>query len=156
MVRALRSERARSLLRDWGQFLVGIESGGVSGGPEAARPIGDLAGARIAKVYRRMVKMGRAIDADSPPDAYHEIRKQGKELRYLLELFGARLYPADVVKPMTKVLKSFQDVLGRHQTARKRRQTLAPRSATPSQRSFERVLDGPMAMGGHIEPTRGA
>ena len=115
MVRALRSDRAQSLLRDWGQFLTGIESGGVSGGPDATRSIGDLAGARIAKVYRRMVRMGRAIDADSPPDAYHELRKQGKELRYLLELFGAPLYPADVVKPMTKVLKSFQDVLGRHQ-----------------------------------------
>ena len=115
MVRALRSERARSLLRDWGEFLVALESGGVSGGPDASRSIADVAGARIAKVYRRMVHMGQVIDADSPPDAYHDLRKQGKELRYLLELFAAPLYPASVVKPLIKVLKSLQDVLGRHQ-----------------------------------------
>jgi CHAD domain-containing protein len=149
MVRALRSERARSLLRDWGQFLAGIESGGVSGGPDAARPIGDLAGARIAKVYRRMVKMGRAIDADSPPDAYHEIRKKGKELRYLLELFGAPLYPADVVKPMTKVLKSFQDVLGRHQD--REVQATMLRSFSDAVAAQPNGAEGLMAMGRLIE-----
>ena len=115
MVRALRSERASLLLRDWGQFLVGIESGRVSGGPDAARPIADLAAARIAKVYGQMVGMGREIDAESPSEAYHELRKKGKELRYLLELFAAPLWSAEVVKPMIKVLKSLQDVLGRHQ-----------------------------------------
>ena len=149
MVRALRSERARSLLRDWGQFLVGIESGGVSGGPDAARPIGDLAGARIAKVYRRMVHMGRAIDADSPPDAYHELRKKGKELRYLLELFGAPLYPADVVKPMTKVLKSFQDVLGRHQD--REVQATMLRSFSDAVAAQPNGAEGLMAMGRLIE-----
>ena len=114
MVRALRSERASSLLRDWGRLLVGIESGRVSVGPDAARPIADLAAGRVFKVYRRMVAMGREIDADSPAEAYHELRKKGKELRYLLELFAAPLWPAEVVKPMINALKSLQDVLGRH------------------------------------------
>ncbi len=149
MVRALRSERAQSLLRDWGQFLVGIETGEVSGGPDAERPIGELAGARIAKVYGRMVKMGQAIDADSPPDAYHEIRKQGKELRYLLELFGAPLYPADVVKPMTKVLKSFQDVLGRHQD--REVQATMLRSFSDAVAAQPNGAEGLMAMGRLIE-----
>ena len=45
-----------------------------------------------------MVKMGRAIDDDSPAEDLHELRKVGKELRYLLEFF-ASLYPADIVKP---------------------------------------------------------
>jgi CHAD domain-containing protein len=149
MVRALRSERARSLLRDWGQFLAGIESGGISGGPDAERPIGELAGARIAKVYRRMVRMGRAIDADSPPDAYHELRKQGKELRYLLELFGGPLYPAHVVKPMTKVLKSFQDVLGRHQD--REVQAAMLRSFSDAVAAQPNGAEGLMAMGRLIE-----
>lgn len=149
MVRALRSERARSLLRDWEQFLEGIESGGVSGGPDAARSIGDLAGARIAKVYRRMVHMGRAIDAHSPPDAYHELRKQGKELRYLLELFGTPLYPADVVKPMTKLLKSFQDVLGRHQD--REVQATMLRSFSDAVAAQPNGAEGLMAMGRLIE-----
>jgi CHAD domain-containing protein len=62
-----------------------------------------------------MVKMGKAIDEDSPAAHYHELRKKGKELRYLLELLAAPLYPEDVVKPMVKSLKALQDVLGRHQ-----------------------------------------
>jgi len=148
MLRALRSERACSLLRDWEQFLLGIESGAGSGGPDADRSIGDLAGGRIAKVYRRMVHMGRAIDADSPPDAYHEIRKQGKELRYLLELFGA-LYPAEVVKPMTKVLKSFQDVLGRHQD--REVQATMLRSLSDAVAAQPNGAAGLMAMGRLIE-----
>ena len=61
-----------------------------------------------------MVKMGRAIDDDSPAEDLHELRKVGKELRYLLEFF-ASLYPADVVKPFVKTLKGLQDQLGRFQ-----------------------------------------
>jgi CHAD domain-containing protein len=149
MVRALRSERASSLLRDWGQFLVGIESGRVSGGPDAARAIADLAAARIAKVYRRMVHMGREIDLDSPPEAYHELRKKGKELRYLLELFAAPLYPADVVKPMIKVLKSLQDVLGRHQD--REVQVTMLHSLSDAVAAQPNGADGLIAMGRLIE-----
>ena len=83
--------------------------------PDAARPIATVAGTRIRKVYRQMVRMGEAIDDTSPATDYHELRKKGKELRYLLELFGAPLYPAEVVKPMIRNLKGLQDVLGRHQ-----------------------------------------
>ena len=61
-----------------------------------------------------MVKMGRAIDDDSPAEDLHELRKVGKELRYLLEFFSS-LYPADVVKPFIKTLKGLQDQLGRFQ-----------------------------------------
>jgi CHAD domain-containing protein len=115
MVRALRSERAARLYADWSDFLEGLEAAPVQDRPDATRPIGPLAGERISKVYRRMLKQGGAIDHSSPPERYHELRKQGKELRYLLELFGVPLYPAEVVKPMVKLLKSLQDVLGRHQ-----------------------------------------
>jgi CHAD domain-containing protein len=115
LVATLRSERALSLLSAWGSFLAGLEAAEEADRPDAARPIVALAGERIGKVYRRMVRMGAAIEPDSPAEEYHELRKKGKELRYLLELFGAALYPADVVKPMIKALKALQDVLGRHQ-----------------------------------------
>ncbi len=104
-----------TLLSGWGSFLDGLEAMPVDDRPDAARPIGEVAGERIRKVYRRMLKMGGAIDDASPAESYHELRKQGKELRYLLELFGAPLYPEEVVKPMIKTLKALQDVLGRHQ-----------------------------------------
>jgi CHAD domain-containing protein len=115
MVRALRSDRAAAVLSDWAKFLDSVAAGRPDAPGAAAAPIRDSAGARIAKVYRRMVKEGRAIDDASPPEALHELRKKGKELRYLLELFGAQLFAGDVVKPMVKTLKALQDVLGRHQ-----------------------------------------
>jgi CHAD domain-containing protein len=115
LVAALRSERATGLLADWRAFLGGLEAADEADRPDAARPIGAVAGERIRKVYRQMVRMGEAIDESSPAEAYHELRKKGKELRYLLELFGAPLYAAEVVKPMIRTLKGLQDVLGRHQ-----------------------------------------
>jgi CHAD domain-containing protein len=115
MARTLRGKRASSLPARWSEFLDGLEQLPDEGRPDAARPIGEVAGERIGKVYRKMVKMGGAIDEASPAQDYHELRKRGKELRYLLELFGAALYPPDVVKPMIKSLKGLQDVLGRHQ-----------------------------------------
>ena len=115
MVRALRSKRTTTLLADWGSFLDGLEAMPVDERPDATRPIGEVSGERIRKVYRRMLKMGGAIDESSPAAAYHELRKKGKELRYLLELFGVPLFPEEVVRPMIKTLKSLQDVLGRHQ-----------------------------------------
>jgi CHAD domain-containing protein len=114
MVRALRSERTRRLLTDWRLFVTGLEEPGAAAGPAAEYPVGQIASARIAKVYRRIVKAGKRIDDSSQPQALHELRKQGKELRYLLEFF-AGLYPAHVTKPMLRTLKALQDMLGRFQ-----------------------------------------
>jgi len=115
LVRDLRSQHTARLLSSWRAFLDRLEEAGEAERPDAARPIGAVAGERIRKVYRQMVRMGGAIDESSPAEDYHELRKKGKELRYLLELFGAPLYPGEVVKPMIKTLKGLQDVLGRHQ-----------------------------------------
>ena len=130
MVRALRSKRTTTLLSDWGSFLEGLEAMPEDERPYAARPIGEVSAERIRKVYRRMLKMGDAIDASSPAAAYHELRKKGKELRYLLELFGVPLFPEEVVRPMVKSLKALQDVLGRHQD--REVQTALLRSLGPS------------------------
>jgi CHAD domain-containing protein len=115
LVRDLRSKRATGLFSSWRAFLDRLEEADETERPDAARPIGEVAAERIAKVYRQMVRMGGAIEESSPAEDYHELRKKGKELRYLLELFGAPLYPGEVVKPMIKTVKGLQDVLGRHQ-----------------------------------------
>jgi CHAD domain-containing protein len=115
MVRELRGQRAERLRDQWPAFLDGLVMLPVDDRPDAVRPIAELAGERISKVYRTMVKMGHAIDDSSPAEALHELRKKGKELRYLLELLGLPLYSGDVVKPLIRSLKSLQDVLGRHQ-----------------------------------------
>jgi CHAD domain-containing protein len=82
--------------------------------PNGHRPIAEVAGTRIAAVYRRMVKMGQLIVEDSPAEALHDLRKRGKECRYLLELYGS-LWPQGTVSPMVTALKGLQDVLGRFQ-----------------------------------------
>ena len=115
MVRGLRDDRLKRLLADWGALLEELVARPSGDRPDATVPIGELAARRIRKVYRRMVKLGAAIDPHSAAEDYHELRKKGKELRYLLELFGTPLFPREVVKPMIKTLKSLQDVLGRHQ-----------------------------------------
>lgn len=113
MVSALRSARTNALLSGWRTEL-GALIAGSAGGPDATRPIEQLAGARIAKVHRQMAKAGRAIGDDSPAQDLHDLRKKGKELRYLLEFFSP-LYPAQVTKPMVAALKDLQDTLGRFQ-----------------------------------------
>jgi CHAD domain-containing protein len=104
--RALRGRRTQDALADWAVF--------VAEAPDSGRTVEALASKRIAAVYKKMVQMGRAIDDDSPAADLHELRKVGKELRYLLEFF-ASVYPPDVVKPMVKTLKGLQDMLGRFQ-----------------------------------------
>jgi CHAD domain-containing protein len=123
LVEDLRSGHVKRLLSSWRTFLDRLGEADESERPDAARMISAVAGGRIRKVYRQMVRMGGAIDGSSPAEDYHELRKKGKELRYLLELFGAAgggragggLFPGEVVKPMIKTLKGLQDVLGRHQ-----------------------------------------
>ncbi|WP_270029738.1 CYTH and CHAD domain-containing protein [Solirubrobacter phytolaccae] len=104
--RALRAKRTTEALADWEQF--------VTSRRPADRTVKDLASHRITRVYRKMVKEGSAIDDDSPAEALHDLRKVGKELRYLLEFF-ASLYPPEVIKPFVKTLKGLQDQLGRFQ-----------------------------------------
>lgn len=111
MRRQLRSRRFGQAWEDWRQVIGGD---GSVGGPAAGHPVGELAAGRILSVYRSMVKMGSAIDDSSPPPALHDLRKRGKELRYLLELFGG-MWPAKRVKPLVAGLKGLQEVLGHFQ-----------------------------------------
>jgi CHAD domain-containing protein len=112
---AVASDHARMLHADMTEILEVLVLEDEAVRPDASRPVGDLIGHRVRKVHHRMVQMGRTIGPDTAPEQYHELRKRGKELRYLLELFAAQLFDADVVKPMVKTLKGLQDVLGLHQ-----------------------------------------
>jgi CHAD domain-containing protein len=111
----LRSRRTEELLDDWERLLESLVELPLDDRPDAARTISEVCGERIAKVYRRIVSMGQAISDSSPPEEFHELRKTGKELRYLLELFGVQLFNADIVGPLVDSLKDLQELLGRHQ-----------------------------------------
>ncbi|HEY2260155.1 MAG TPA: CHAD domain-containing protein [Solirubrobacteraceae bacterium] len=113
--RALCSQRTDDLLADWEMLLEGLVHRPLDDRPAAAEPIAKLAGKRIRRAYKRVLALGQAIGEDSHAEAYHELRKKGKELRYLLDLFGSQLFAAEVVDPLVRSLKALQDVLGRHQ-----------------------------------------
>lgn len=111
LVRALDSRRAERLLVDYRAFLAAppaVEP------PDAERPVTEVARERIWKAYRRLVRHGREITAESPGPALHELRKDAKKLRYLLECF-APLFPADELKALVRELKAVQEVLGTFQ-----------------------------------------
>jgi len=65
-------------------------------------------------VRRRILRDGAEIDDDGPAETLHDLRKRGKELRYLLELFGS-VFPERAVEPLVSELKDLQKVLGRFQ-----------------------------------------
>jgi CHAD domain-containing protein len=113
--RTLRSRRTTELLDDWERLLESLVELPLEDRPHATATIGELSAKRIAKVYRTIVAMGEEIEDSSAAEEFHELRKKGKELRYLLELFGAPLFGDDVVGPLIDSLKDLQDLLGRHQ-----------------------------------------
>ncbi len=71
---------------------------------------------RIEKAEQRLIDHGRAITPDTPAEDVHEVRKDAKRLRYLLECFGS-LLPTTERKAFVKRLKALQDNLGEHQDA---------------------------------------
>jgi len=82
--------------------------------PEAAEPALTFAASRTWKAYRSLVKDGRRITPDSPPEVLHDLRKDAKKLRYALECFGS-VFPAGELAPLVKELKGVQEVLGEFQ-----------------------------------------
>ncbi|MBV9818732.1 MAG: CHAD domain-containing protein [Solirubrobacterales bacterium] len=115
MARALTSRRASELVGDWERLLESLVEHPVEERPDAGRPIGEVVAGRIHRVYLRIVQRGGAIDDSSSAEEYHELRKMGKELRYLLELFALSVFGAEAVRPLIASLKGVQDTLGRHQ-----------------------------------------
>ncbi len=117
LVRGLRSRRFARLMDGWRAALVQAASSGEASNAEAADaadkgpPVATLAGARVQRAFRRVVRHGERITADSPSEQVHALRKRCKELRYLLEVFR----PLHADKPhrsLIKELKAVQDTLG--------------------------------------------
>jgi CHAD domain-containing protein len=133
LVRGLRSARFASLARGWRRELDGLASG------SRRRPkAGTFAARRIARAHQRVLAGGGGIDAATPPQALHDLRKRCKELRYALEVF-ASLYPQAVQWRAVAELKSLQDCLGTFQDTEVQRdelrafaaQMMAARTAPP-------------------------
>jgi CHAD domain-containing protein len=115
MAEALGTERARAALSQWSELLDRLDQRADADRPNKARPIGAVASRRIEKLVRKMLRAGGRMRRRGTPKALHDLRKTGKELRYLLEVFGPSLYGEEAVSSMLNALKKLQDVLGRHQ-----------------------------------------
>jgi CHAD domain-containing protein len=113
LVRDLDTDRYADLVDEWSRFLDSPPAPGRDE-TDADRPAPEVAAERIARAHRRMIKHGRRIDAGSEPERLHDLRKDAKRLRYLLECFGS-LFPADEITPIVKQLKGVQEVLGTYQ-----------------------------------------
>lgn len=110
LVSDLDTDRYAGLVEAWTRFL---DAPPVAD-PDGRRPAPEVAAERIAAAHRRLIKRGRRIGADSEPERLHDLRKDAKRLRYLLECFGS-LFRSDEITPIVKQLKGVQDVLGTFQ-----------------------------------------
>lgn len=111
------SERARTFLGWWhGVVAAPPTPPVVVAAPPLRVPIGPVVAERIAKLDRVLRRDGRAIAADTPAERLHDLRKDAKKLRYLLECFGG-LLPIKPRKAFVSQLKVLQDNLGEHQDA---------------------------------------
>lgn len=69
------------------------------------------AGKTILQRYRKVARIARSIDAETPDEVVHRLRIQCKKLRYLMEFFTP-LFPQRRMKRLVRSLKGLQDLLG--------------------------------------------
>jgi CHAD domain-containing protein len=122
LARALGGRRFRELLQAWRAFLEAPVPAQPEA-PEAARPVKAVADQRIWRMYRRVLREGRAIGEGSPAEDLHELRKSCKKLRYLMEFFDS-LYTPKKIRSLIKILKVLLDNLGNFQDLEVQAQTL--------------------------------
>lgn len=93
-----------------------VDDAGAARPSDADRPLGKVVARLIRRAHRRMIERGRAIGPASPATDVHELRKDAKRLRYLIECFGG-LYDPAAQRPFVRRLKALQENLGEHQDA---------------------------------------
>ncbi len=120
MLEALDSARYERFETSFAEMLkLGPRGGLVPGGPPDGDSTADepavVAGSGLlSRRYRKWRKLARGLDGSSVPEDYHELRKEGKRLRYALEFF-ADVYGESATDGLVKPLKAVQDDLGLHQ-----------------------------------------
>jgi CHAD domain-containing protein len=118
LVRGLRSQRFKQLMGEWRGALARVAAD-AENGPTVAM----LARQRIEQAYRNAVRRGNRINAASPSDDVHTLRKRCKELRYLLEVFRPLCAKAPHRRLLSE-LKALQDTLGDFQDGEVQREAV--------------------------------
>jgi triphosphatase len=120
MLETLDSDRYERLLSSFAQMLrlgpaAELDLAQTNGMGQADEPVTAAAPALVSDRYRKWRKAAKRLDGNSSPEAFHDVRKKGKRLRYTLEFFS-EVYGRPVQK-LVKPLKTLQDDLGDHQDA---------------------------------------
>ncbi|WP_395153329.1 CHAD domain-containing protein [Ilumatobacter sp.] len=143
----LESDRASALITDWRGWLdTPVDDDGLP--RRAGHPIGKVVARRIARAHDALIDEGRLIGPDTPADDVHDLRKDAKKLRYLIECFSSIL-PDKSRKKYVKQLKALQENLGEHQDAEVHIALL--RSITPELVSAEADANTMVAIGELIQ-----
>ncbi|MFF5988068.1 CHAD domain-containing protein [Prauserella flavalba] len=111
LARALRSQRFTRLIEGWQAALTEIIERERS---EEELSAESLAGQRVRRMVKKVVRRARSITPESPAEAVHDLRKRCKELRYLLEVVKPVCDQA-AHRAVIKDLKKVQDILGAFQ-----------------------------------------
>lgn len=123
LCRKLESKRYQQLIKEWREMLDSENVQSCVIWPQsvapletinANKPIRQVAGKRITKLYKRILQEGNSITPESRDEELHELRKTCKKFRYLVEFFHD-FYPENVVRDLLKTLKQLQDHLGEFQ-----------------------------------------
>jgi triphosphatase len=118
MLETLDSVQYERLLSSFAEMLrlgPAAELARTNGKDQADEPVTAAAPALISDRHRKWRKAAKRLDETSSPEAFHDVRKKGKRLRYTLEFFS-EVYGKPVQK-LVKPLKALQDDLGDHQDA---------------------------------------
>ena len=114
LVHAMDGERYPVLLRRWQTMSTVFRVGGGEPGPDAHRPMGEVADELVMASFPRLRKRGKLAMKTDDLDAWHDLRKAIKRFRYLVAAF-APMYPAGTFKKVLRHLTDLQDTLGRLQ-----------------------------------------
>ena len=113
LVSVLQSERAIALLAGW-RIALAMEP--VEQPSQAEESLGRAIAKRFRQAHHTVVHQGRLINAESPAEHLHDLRKDTKKLRYLVECFATAM-PGKLRRRFVMQLKGLQDNLGQHQDA---------------------------------------
>jgi CHAD domain-containing protein len=121
LARALRSDRFQLLCTQWRALLTDVVDRGAGSGRSGGarrtgvrRTVAALADERLGAVYDAVARKASRMDAATPAEKVHDLRKAAKDLRYLLEAFHPLADP-ERHRLVLKDLKRMQDVLGEFQ-----------------------------------------
>jgi CHAD domain-containing protein len=112
LVRSLRSVRAKRAFAAWAAVSTGADQPAAE--VATASRVESVAKSAVTRAFKRVIKAGAAINAESPATDLHDLRKRCKELRYSLEIFGS-LHNSVAQRALIDDLKKLQDCLGEFQ-----------------------------------------